>query len=244
MSQLQAMTVPVPEDSPALSLEQLKSVMPSRQKQNITQKLVDEINHLMIEPEYREYFRNNIISYADVLQDPNTTIRGYVKAVKYVSYKLMGFTNQESYIKTFPERYQRLCDEDKDPSYLRSLVSAYNKGELVNRILEQSLVPTWVLNADLFQKALNQQAVLMTSAKSEKVRSEAADSLLRHLKRPEAAKLELDVTMKQDESVKQLTEAMAKLVDAQRESIARGERSAQEIAESSIIDITPEGDVK
>lgn len=240
MSEQNAMVEAVPEDSPALSIDQLKAVMPARQKQNITQGLVDELNHLMIEPEYREYFRENIISYADILQDPNTTMQNYIRAVKYCSYKLMGFTNQESWIKTFPERYQRLCDEEKPDAYLRSLVSAYNKGQLVNRILEQAMVPTWIVNADNYQKAINTQVALMTSAKSEKVRSEAADSLLRHLKRPEEARLKLDVAVKQDDSIKRLTDAMAGLVDAQAESIRRGDVSVKEIAEANIIDVTPE----
>lgn len=231
-----AITKPVPETTPALSLDQLKAVMPTRQKQNVTQGLVDTLNQLMEEPEYREHFRENILSYADVLQDPNTTMEGYIRAVKYVSYKLMGYTNQESWIKTFPERYKRLCDEQKPEAYLRSLVCAYNKGQVVNKILEQTLVPTWVLNADLFQKALNTQAVLMNSAKSEKVRAEAANSLLSHLKRPEAAKLELDVTMKQDESVAKLTKAMGELAEKQREAIASGLMSAQQVAEAMIIE--------
>lgn len=235
-----ASNLPVPEDSPALTLEQLKAVMPVRQKQNITQDLVDSLNQMMVEPEYREHFRDNLLSYADVLQDPNTTMKGYIRAVKYVSYKLMGYTNQEAWVKTFPERYQRLMDEKKPDSYLRSLVCAYNKGQIVNRILEQTMVPTWVLNADLFQKALNTQAVLMTSAKSEKVRSEAANSILNHLKRPEAAKLELDIAVQQDDSVKKLGDAMNKLVDAQIAAIKRGDKSVLEIAEGNIIDVNPE----
>ena len=108
MSEVKAIAsnLPVPEDSPALTLEQLKAVMPVRQKQNITQDLVDSLNQMMVEPEYREHFRDNLLSYADVLQDPNTTMKGYIRAVKYVSYKLMGYTNQEAWVKTFPERYQ------------------------------------------------------------------------------------------------------------------------------------------
>jgi hypothetical protein len=242
MSELKkiANNLPVPEDTPALSLEQLKAVMPARQKQNITQSLVDGLNQMMIEPEYREHFRDNLLSYADVLQDPTTTLKGYIRAVKYVSYKVMGFTNQEAWIKTFPERYQRLCDEDKPEAYLRSLVCAYNKGQIVNRILEQTMVPTWVLNADLFQKALNTQAVLMTSAKSEKVRTDAANSILNHLKRPEAAKLELDMTIKQDDSITKLSEAMGKLVDAQANAIRRGEKTVIEVAEGNIIEMEKE----
>jgi hypothetical protein len=36
--------------------------------------------------------------------------------------------------------------------------------------MAQTLVPSYVLNADLYQKALNTSAELMISAKSEKVR--------------------------------------------------------------------------
>lgn len=231
---------PIPEDSPELTVDQLKAVMPARQKGNITQNLVDELNQIMVEPEYREYYRNNFLGYMDILQDPNVRMVDYVKAVKYCSYRLMGYTNQESWCRTFPERHQRLLADGKPETYLRSLVSIYNKGKTVQRIMEQAQIPTWLLNADLFQKALNQQAVLMQTAKSEKVRSEAADSILRHLKRPEEAKLKLDVTVEQDDSVKRLSEAMAGLVEAQRDAILSGDKSVLDIAEGNIIDVTPE----
>lgn len=223
------------EDNSPLSVEQLKAVMPSRQKQNITQGLVDEINLLVTEPEHREVFRNNLIGYADVMTDPNTTLPGYIRAVRYVSYKLMGYTNQESWMKTFPDRFQRLVDAEKEPSYIRSLVCAYNKGKLVNTILEQTLVPTWVLNADIFQKAINTQVVLMTGAKSEKVRTDAANSILNHLKQPEAAKVEIDIGIKHTDTVKDLKTAMVQLAQEQRDAIERGNLNAKDIAESDII---------
>jgi hypothetical protein len=226
----------IPEDSSALTLDQLKAIMPARQKQNVTQSLVDNLNHLIEEPEYQEYFRENILGYIDVLQDPNTTLKGYIRAVKYVSYKLMGMSNQESWIKTFPERFQRLLDEEKPEAYIRSLVCAYNKGQLVNKILEQTMVPTWVLNQDKFQKALNAQSDLMINAKSEKVRTDAANSLLTHLRRPEAAKVELEIGVKTEDSIGELRRTMIKLGEAQAEAIRLKLEDAQSIAESKIIE--------
>ena len=226
----------IPEDLSALTLEQLKAIMPARQKQNVTQSLVDNLNQLVEEPEYREYFRENILGYIDVLQDPNTTLKGYIRAVKYVSYKLMGYTNENAWVKTFPERYQRLVEEEKDPSYIRSLVCAYNKGQLVNRILEQTMVPTWVLNQDKFQKAINTQADLMMSAKSEKVRTDAANSLLTHLRRPEAAKVQLEIAVKTEDSIGELRRTMTKLGEAQAEAIRLRIDDAKGIAESKIIE--------
>lgn len=226
----------IPEETPELTLDQLKAVMPARQKQNITQGLVDSLNSCVAEPEYRENFRQNILGYADVLTDPNTTMEGYIHAIKYVGYTLMGYTNQESWMRTFPQRFQRLLDEEKPEAYIRSLVCAYNKGKLVNRIREQAMIPTWLLNQDKFQQAINVQAVLMTSASSEKVRTDAANSLLTHLRQPEATKVTLDVNVKQDDSIAQLRDAMIKLGTAQADAIRLGISNAKDIVESRIIE--------
>ena len=226
----------VPEDSGPLSIEQLKSVMPARQKQNVTQELVDNLNQIAIEPEYREHFRESIIGYVSVLNDPSTSLKGYIRAVKYVSYNVMGFSNQEAWLRTFPERYQRLVDAEKSDAYVRSLVCAYNKGKLVNQILEQTLVPTWVLNNDKFQKAINIQADLMVTAKSEKVRTDAANSLLTHLKRPEAAKVELAIEVKQDDSIGALRRTVIALGEAQATAILEGRANAKDIAEVNILE--------
>ncbi len=224
------------EDSAPLSVKQLKSIMPARQKQNVTQELVDHLNQMAIEPEYRENFRNNILGYVGVLNDPSTSLKGYIRAVKYVSYKIMGFSNQESWLRTFPERYQRLCNENKPDSYVRSLVWAYNQGKMVNQILEQTMVPTWVLNQDKFQKAINVQAELMVVAKSEKVRTDAANSLLTHLKRPEAAKVAIDISVKQDDSIGELRRTVIKLGEAQAQAIIEGRLGAKDVAESNILE--------
>ena len=223
-------------DTPDLTVEQLKKLMPARQKQNVTQSFVDNLNQMVVEPEFREHFRENILGYIDVLQDPNTSLKGYIRAVKYVSYKLMGDSNQEAWMKTFPERFQRLVDEEKPEAYIRSLVCAYNKGQLVNRILEQSMVPTWVLNQDKFQKAINTQAELMMLAKSEKVRTDAANSLLTHLRQPEATKVSVDVTVKQEDSIGEMRRTVIELGKAQAEAIRLGIGNAKTVAESEIIE--------
>jgi hypothetical protein len=222
-----------------LTVDALKAAMPKRQKHNITPHLVDELNNIVTDPEEREAFRENLISYASVLEDPNVKLPDYVHAVRYVSFQLMGYTNQQSWIKTFPERYQRLIDDKKiteeSDVFLRSTVSCYNRGKVVNTIREQTLIPTWVLNSDIHQKAINQLAILMTSSRSDKVRADAASSLLTHLKMPETVKMKLDVEVKEDESINQLRGAVTKLVQAQREAIETGVTDALRIAEAPLI---------
>lgn len=219
-----------------LTIESLKATMPSRQKANITKGLVKELNNLISEPEHRDFFRQNILGYTDVLKDPKTTLPGYIKAVKYVSYKLMGMTNQDAWMRTFPERFDALTLRNAKPEYIRSLVCAYNKGQLVNKILEQTMIPTWVLNQDVYQKGVNVLADLMVTAVSEKVRSDSASSLLQHLAVPVASKLSVDVTMTEDESIKDLRKAMTDLVRDQQDAIRAGTRDARQIAESVIVE--------
>jgi len=223
-----------------LTKEALKAVMPKRQKHNITDSLVDELNALVTDPEERRAFRENLVSYASVLEDPNVKLPDYVYAVRYVSYQLMGMTNQQAWIRTFPERYQRLIDTGKiteeDDVHLRATVSSYNRGKVVNQIREQSLIPTWVLNSDIHQKAINRLAHLMVSSKSDKVQADAAASLLTHLKMPETVKMKLDVEVKEDDSIKQLRGAGTELVRAQREAIETGTTDARRIAEAKLID--------
>ena len=63
----------------------------------------------------------------------------YLNAVAFVSYKLMGHSNQEAYFKTFPTRYQDMLAAGKSQKDISSFVSIYAKGKLVNLILEQFL---------------------------------------------------------------------------------------------------------
>ena len=218
-----------------LTVEALKGVMPKRQRHNINKSLVDELNQICKEPEERDAFRENLLSYTNVLQDPNIRLPTYIEAVKYVSFKLMGMTNQESWIKTFPERYKRLVRQKKDAGFIRATVACYNRNKVVNKILEQTLIPSYVLNQDLYQKALNTQAQLMVTATSELVRTQAANSLLVHLKQPETTKLQLDIAVQEDDSIRELREATLELVKTQKQAIEAGVTNAREVAESKII---------
>ena len=218
-----------------LTVEALKGAMPKRQRHNINKSLVDELNQICKEPEERDAFRENLLSYTNVLQDPNIRLPTYIEAVKYVSFKLMGMTNQESWIKTFPERYKRLVRQKKDDGFIRATVACYNRNKVVNKILEQTLIPSYVLNQDLYQKALNTQAQLMVTATSELVRTQAANSLLVHLKQPETTKLQLDIAVQEDDSIRELREATLELVKTQKQAIEAGVTNAREVAESKII---------
>lgn len=218
-----------------LTAEQLKAALPDKVKKSVNQELIDKINLTLSEPELYETYRDNLLSYTKVMQDGRFKIQEYLNAVKYVSHKLMGCSNIDSYSKTFPEKIQRFAAQGVASKDIASYVTAYNKSKLVNLIFEQTLIPSYVLNQDLYQKALNVQAELMVSAMSEMVRTNAANSLLTQLKPPEVKKVELDIGVKEDGSIAQLRQATLELARQQRLAMEAGQINARDAAHSRVV---------
>ena len=219
----------------ALTIDQFKQALPDKVKKSINQELIDQINTTLAEPELYESYRENLLSYTKVMADGRFKVDSYVQAVKYVSHKLMGCTNIEAYTKTFPDKYQRFVAQGVQAKDIASYVTAYNKSKLVNLIFEQTLIPSYVLNQDLYQRALNVQADLMVNSGSDKVRCDAANSLLTHLKMPETQKVELEIGVKEDSSIAQLRQATLELARAQRLAMEAGQMNAQEVAHARIV---------
>lgn len=223
-----------------LTIEEFKAALPDKVKKSINQELIDQINQTLSDPDMYEQYRDNMISYAKVMQDGRFKVSQYIDAVKYVSHKLMGCSNIEAYSKTFPGKVQAWAGNGVTSKDIASYVTAYNKGKLVNLIFEQTLIPTYVLNADIHQKAVNVLAELMVSATSEKVRSDSANALLTHLKVPEVTKVQLDIGVKEDGSIAALRQATLELASQQRMVMQAGMMTAQQVAHSKIIEGTAE----
>lgn len=217
-----------------LTIEQFKQALPDKVKKSLNQELVDQVNLTLSEPELYEAYRDNLLSYTRVMADGRFKIDSYVDAVKYVSHKLMGCTNIEAYTKTFPDKYARFVAQGVVAKDIASYVTAYNKGKLVNLIFEQTLIPSYVLNQDLYQKALNVQADLMVNSHSDKVRCDAANSLLTHLKMPETQKVELEIGIKEDSSIAALRATTLELSRQQRLMLEAGAMNAMEVAHSKL----------
>lgn len=218
-----------------LTVDQFRNALPDKVKRSVNQELIDQINQTLNDPEMYEAYRDNLLSYTRVMQDGRFKVSEYINAVKYVSHKLMGATNIEAYSKTFPDKITRFAAQGVSSKDVASYVTAYNKSKLVNLIFEQTLIPSYVLNQDLYQRALNVQAELMVNAKSEKVRSDAANSLLSHLKMPETQKVELDVSVKEDSSIAALRATTLELARQQRLMLEAGAMNAQQVAHSKLV---------
>jgi len=216
------------------TIDQFKEALPPSVRRSVNQEMVNRVMGLLNDPDMHETYRENLLSYTKVMQEGKFKLSSYIDAVKYVSHRLMGKTQKDAYCATFPDKIQDWTMRGVSPKDQASYITAYNKTKLVNLIMEQSLVPTWVLNQGLYQEMIDKQASIARNAKSEMVQMQAANSLLTHLKPPETQKLELEVSAKESSAIDDLRKATQELAAQQRQQIQSGARDAQEVAHSKI----------
>lgn len=226
-----------------ITKEMVLRALPDKARRGINDELITQINDTLNDPDMYESYRDNFLSYMNVLADGRFKIEDYLNAVKYVTQKLLGKSNTDAYMVTFPDRWKDMHHRGLTSKEMSSIISAYNKTKLVNLIFEQTMIPTWVINQDLYQKAINVQAELMLTANSEKVRSDAANSLLIHLKPPEVKKVELDIGVKDTSAIEQLKMATIELASQQKRMIEMGIVSAQDVAETKLIRVIEHEDI-
>lgn len=216
--------------------EELIQALPATVQNGVSDDLVNELNHVITDPDFREAFRDNMISYNRVLSEGKFKLSSYMNAVMYVSYKLMGYNNMDAYSLTFPDKWQTWLQQGRTSQSMSASIAMYNKSKLVNLVYAQAVIPTHVLNQDKFQEAINHQYYLMKNAASEKVQSDAANSLMIHLKPPEEKQVNLNIGIEETDSIKELKNVIFELAQTQNKAIEAKTLTAGQIAASRIIE--------
>ena len=218
-----------------LTKDEIIQALPPAVQGGVSDTLVNELNAIITDPDFRETFRENMISYNRVLAEGKFKLSSYMNAVMYVSYKLMGYNNMDAYERTFQQKFQSWIQQGKTAQTISAHVAMYNKSKLVNLVYAQAVIPTHVLNQDKFQEAINHQYYLMKNAASEKVQSDAANSLMIHLKPPEEKQVNLSIGLEETDSIKELKATIATLAEVQVNSIESKKWTAGEIAAARIV---------
>ena len=136
---------------------------------------------------------------------------------------------------TFPNRHATLVAAGKTKKEISAYVAAYSKGKLVQAILEQAVIPVWLYNQDVYQKAINVQAKLMITAESELVRTQAANSLLTHLAKPKDSVPLINIDMRPSSGMTELQDMLAALAEKQVNLINQG-MTAKDIAAQRLVE--------
>jgi hypothetical protein len=201
-------------------------------KSAIPDELVDEINDIIDrKPEVGDLFMDNFLNYTNVLKNSRYSINQYLNAVKFVTAKLMGYTNVDAYAYTHPERYEKYVDAlhkkgITDENEIQRAVSPYAQsvatGKLVSTMLSQVQIPTKLLNLGVLQEAINVEVNLMHNARSEQVREKAANTLIQYLGSEDMNRIEIDIGFKKDSIIEDYEKAMLMMTEQQLDVIKQG----------------------
>lgn len=220
-----------------LELATVKKLLPKSHRTLITQEFLDKIEESVKDTAVAEQVKENFITYLNVLSKGRYKMEDYLSAVKYISFKLLGYSNIDAYAATFPDRYARLVREGQQK--IDAFVAMYNKNKLVMQIYEQTMVPTYVLNAPLHQEALNELASMIHDPSIRGMtKVKACEAILQHTKQPEVVKGELNISIDQQDTIADLRDVTEKLAQAYRKTLETGTKTLKEISEDNIVDVS------
>lgn len=218
-----------------IEIDVVKKLVPRSQRTLITEEFLQTIEDIAKDSKLGELYKENFITYLNVLSKGKYKMEDYLSAVKYISFKLLNYTNIDAYASTFPERYQRLKDEGQ--TQIDSYVSMYNKNKLVMQIYEQTLIPTYVLNAPLHQEALTELAKMISDPDVRGMtKVKACETILQYTKAPEIIKNELVIGIEQQDTIADLREVTENLASTYKNLLESGAKTLKEIAEDNIVD--------
>lgn len=217
-----------------LTEDEFIQAMPKKFKGRVTPQVMKHVNTVLMDETEKEAFKDNLISYSGVLSEGKFKLETFIAAVKYVSFKTFGLSNREAYSRAMPDKMAKLKSEGATVNKIDAYVHQFNASKIVNLIWAQTLTPVHILNAGSLQKAINKLVQLMDSADSEKVQCDAALGLMKELKPPENAVVELNINNKADSQIEALKEITARLAAKHIESIQGKSTTLEDVAQSSI----------
>ena len=204
-------------------------------KNRYTLDVLTKIKELAEDSDLADEYRDKLITYTSVLKSGRWKLSQYLDAVQFVTCRISGMSQRESYGIVFPEKVAKWEAMGRDSKRIASNITVYSQTELIVALYEQTMIPTHILNAGLFQEALNVAAEIMVNSRSDIARVNAINSILTNTKAPVSTKIEMDVNVKQTDSISSLREATEKLAIAEAQAIEAG-MSVKAIAESIIVE--------
>lgn len=215
--------------------EEVKAVLPAKFNKYINKKLLDKLNGITTDPEHARQFRNNFLSYSNVARDKRINLADYESAITFITYKQAGEADIDAYKYAFPEKVIQVNNGEIPASRLHRYARTYARDPLVVSLLEQSYIPVWLVNQDIYQQAINRLAWLMQNSSSEKVQADSANSILTHLQKPRDLVNNVNIDLGGGSGLADLARAMKELASTQIKAIEGGTMTPKDIAEAVLV---------
>ena len=217
---------------PTIDRDIFSGLLPPDMRKQLTPELMQDMA-MNEDVQIMESYRNNIIGHTHILRGSAYSLRDYANACRFVTFIMLGDLQKHAYMRTFPDRYKSFKAKQLNEKQISARISMYAKGKLVQQIRENAEMPLWLANLDNMQAAVNQQVYLMKHAESERVQSDAANSVMTHLKRPEAMKIDIETTEKSGSVISEVLGAAERIIAKQLEQVEAG-MTAKQIIDSDI----------
>lgn len=229
-----------PTDIEPLTMEYLETILGKKRVDAEVKKSVLERMNIIIKnehPDIAKYFRDTCIDVIDTMFGIGSKIslRDYVNAALFVTYRAAGSSKIQAYTKVFPERVQRMQREQQNMGHLNSYADIYSKGKAVVDIQAKVMLPVYLVCHDLFFQALRVTTEIMTDDRvSPKVRVDAANNIMTYTRPPEMKKNELSINIQENDDILQLKEAMLLLAQNQSKQIDGGAYTVVDASKQTI----------
>ena len=219
----------VTKEPTVITVEELKKVFPKR-KESITEELVEIVNEANTNPFFsNDEFMETVLTYRDVMEKNKASIKDYLVAIKFCAYLesedyniTEAFKKSHSHRDFVKDRWD-VPTNSKEYKELTSAASRYRqRSPLVRQILTQSQIGLHLMFQGETYRAVNVLSDIMVNGKSEIARVAAAKELLANVKPPENTKIELDIGIKNNEAMMDLTSQLAEFATNSIELLKSG----------------------
>jgi hypothetical protein len=214
-----------------MDLATVKAQVPEHFRSAITQDLLDKLHQLESNPVLANHIQETMVDYISVLRDSPCSMDTYLRLVTFLTGRMRGDDVLACYAKAYPERYAQLVSIGSTEADIRRHAATIEKGKMYVSLVQQALVPSWILNHRAYQQAVTVQVDLMMNSASDMVKTQAANSLLTHLSRPkEASNLIINNNVNAgDDDLGMLKAMMSSLSNKQRDSITVGSATTRDV---------------
>lgn len=154
----------VPFQAQNITKEKLKSLLPRKTTIAVTDEIMTLIHNMEDDTGLpQEMMEEDLMSYTHLLGGTTNGMKELVNAIKFCNLK-RNYDNKEAWAIVFPEKYDRLIANGKEPN---NHVSMYNNSKLVVAIDKEMLIPVHLQYSGYFHAAVKKQFELMNGTSSQ-----------------------------------------------------------------------------
>jgi len=209
-----------------LNAEEIWELLPRSIRNRVPRRFVEKYANTEIDENFSDIFVENFFSYMHLIgTNVRTNFKHYINAIKFVTYTNTGANKLEAYAAVFPEKYKLCMEEMPQPEgehKFKRMVYSYATSKTVSELTQQTTVPAWLVNAPVFQLAVNESVRIMLDDETPvDIKQKAADSLMARLQQPEVLKVEHSLNQDTGSSpVDEYEKASRKLAETMRLAIS------------------------